>query len=91
MDCGETAAGAAQFGGRQADTHARELEFRLTTAWIAFDEKRGPAPNEKLLAQVALFRAIAHEKLSAALEELRVVTSHEPNEATGGWREPHAS
>jgi hypothetical protein len=76
---------------RQADAHARELEFQLTTAWVAFDETRGPPPNEKLLAQVALFRAIAHEKLSAVLEELRAVTSHEPNEVTGGWREPHAS
>jgi hypothetical protein len=74
---------------RLADAHAREIETKLASAWKAFDEKLGPLPDEILCAQVALFRAIAHERLSAVLEEMKVVTGHEPNEVKGGWREQH--
>jgi hypothetical protein len=84
-------ASAAFDAWRQADAHARELELRLAAAWKAFDEKSGPPPDEHLFAQVALFRAIAHEKLTTVLEEMKAVTGHEPNEVKGGWREQHAA
>jgi ferric-dicitrate binding protein FerR (iron transport regulator) len=76
---------------QQADAHARELESRLASAWRAFEESVGPAPDKRLVSRVGLFRSIACEKLSAVLEEMRPVTGHEPNEVMGGWREPHAN
>jgi hypothetical protein len=84
-------AAAAFEAWRQADADARELELRLATAWEAFDEKSGPAPDEQLFARVALLRAIAHEQLTAVLEEMKAVTGHEPNEVKGGWREQHGT
>lgn len=83
-------ASAAFEAWRQADARAREVETRLATAWRAFDEKSGPPPDDMLFAEVALRRAVAHERLSAVLEEMKAVTGHEPNEVKGGWREQHA-
>jgi hypothetical protein len=74
---------------RLADAHARELEMKMASAWKAFDKQLGPAPDESLFAQVAVFRAIALERLSAVLEEMKTATSHEPNEVKGSWHEQH--
>jgi hypothetical protein len=82
---------AALDAWRRADADAREVELRLAAAWKAFDEKSGPAPDEQLFARVALFRAIAHDKLTAVLEAMKAVTGHEPNEVKGGWREQHGT
>jgi hypothetical protein len=60
---------------RQADARAREYETRLAQAWKVYEHADGPVPSEQLFAEVALFRELAHQKLSELLQVMRKETS----------------
>ena len=51
---------------RSADTAAREAEHRLAGAWIALD-MGGEPPSKELLAEVSRLRALASDRLQAAV------------------------
>lgn len=49
-----------------ADTAAREAERRLKAAWLALD-MGGEPPSRELLVEVSRLRAIANDRLNAAV------------------------
>lgn len=60
------AANPAYAGWLQADKAAREAERRLQAAWIAHS-MGGEGPSQQLLAEVSRLRAIANDRLDAAI------------------------
>ena len=50
-----------------ADVRAREAESRLGEAWQAYFDGAGSPPDQGLIAEVARLRALAHERLTAAM------------------------
>lgn len=74
---------------KQADARAREYEAKLAHAWSQFDQKHGPAPSERLFAEVALHRTVAHEKLTHVLKAMKA--QMEPGDRSTGDSQEHAS
>lgn len=73
---------------KEADEQAHALETELARAWDAHDKGTAPAPTEDLMERVRSQRAVAQEKLTAAVrimgEERR---AREPrNPESGGGR-----
>jgi hypothetical protein len=66
---------AALESWRQADARAREYEANLARAWKDYERRDGPVPGEQLFAEVALYRELAHQKLSELLQVMRAETS----------------
>lgn len=56
---------------KQAEARARELEARLTNALQAYECKLGAEPDAQLFAEVALYRAVANERLTAVLRAMK--------------------
>lgn len=54
---------------QNADAQARQAEIRLKAAWIAFDSGGSP-PTAALLAEVSQLRAVANDRLTAAVAAL---------------------
>jgi ferric-dicitrate binding protein FerR (iron transport regulator) len=52
---------------KQADARAREVEARLARSWDEYFGNRGPAPSQELIQEVSRLRAIANDRLTAAM------------------------
>jgi hypothetical protein len=52
---------------KQADARARETEARLGRTWDDYFAGRGPAPEQSLIQEVSQLRAIANDRLTAAM------------------------
>jgi hypothetical protein len=52
---------------KQADARAREVESRLAHSWDEYFASRGPAPTQELIQEVSQLRAIANDRLTAAM------------------------
>jgi hypothetical protein len=52
---------------KQADMRARKAESNLTQAWDDYFGKRGSPPSADLIQEVSRLRAVANDRLTAAM------------------------
>jgi nucleotide-binding universal stress UspA family protein len=52
---------------KQADARARAAESRLTRTWDEYFGQRGKPPSAELIQEVSQLRAIANDRLTAAM------------------------
>lgn len=63
---------------KAADAQARECEQRLSQQWEAHNES-GEPPSAELIREVARWRAVANDKLTAAMLALSIKTREGQN------------
>lgn len=64
---------------KQADAQARGAETRLALAWDGYFSRRGEPPPPELVHEVSSLRAVANERLSAAMRALGMRHGERPS------------
>ena len=64
---------AAYAAWKEADALARDREAKLAQTWERYEAKAGKPPTAELLREVSTLRALANDKLTVALHEIRDV------------------
>jgi nucleotide-binding universal stress UspA family protein len=71
---------------KQADARAREVEARLSRTWDDYFASRGSAPAQELIQEVSRLRAVANDRLTAAMIALGGTRRSEDDSDPGSAR-----